>query len=101
MLLTDHVQAIVKSAKSIVVARNYPKLEPEHIMLALMLDGNDLPKILLQKVGLDDPKIADCLNSYLSKRSYMARGQYSVVPSSAATRSEEHTSELQSPDHLV
>src|SRR5574344_245502 len=85
MLLTDHVQAIVKSAKSIVVARNYPKLEPEHIMLALMLDGNDLPKILLQKVGLDDPKIADCLNSYLSKRSYMARGQYSVVPSSAAT----------------
>ena len=38
MLLTDHVQAIIKSAKSIVVARNFAELSPEHIMLALMLD---------------------------------------------------------------
>ena len=36
MLFTDHVQAIIKSAKSIVVARNYPELAPEHLMLALM-----------------------------------------------------------------
>ena len=36
MLLTDHVQAIIKSAKSIVVARNYPELNPEQVMLALM-----------------------------------------------------------------
>ncbi len=87
MILTEHVQAIVKSAKSIVVARNYPKLEPEHIMLALMLDGNDLPKILIERVGLDNPQIKESLNTYLSKRSYFARGKFSVVPSSAATTS--------------
>ncbi len=85
MLLTDHVQAIVKSAKSIVTARNYPKLEPEHIMLALMLDGNDLPRILLERVGLENPEIRESLNSYLSKRSYIARGKYSIIPASAAT----------------
>src|SRR5574344_324003 len=85
MILTDHVQAIIKSAQSIVVGRNYPKLEPEHIMLALMLDENDLPKILFQKIGLENPEIKECLNSYLSKRSYMARGKYSIVQSSTAT----------------
>ena len=85
MQLTEHVQAIVKSAKSIVAARNYPKLEPEHIMLAIMLDGNDLPKILFQKLGMDNPIITERLNNYLSKRSYYARGKYSVIPSSAAT----------------
>jgi ATP-dependent Clp protease ATP-binding subunit ClpB len=79
MLLTDHVQAIIKSAKSIVVARNFPQLGPEHIMLALMLDQNDLPQIILQRVDLDNPKIVERLNSYLSKRSYFARGKYSDV----------------------
>ncbi len=49
MLLTDHVQAIIKSAKSIVVARNYPELNPEHIMLALLLDENALPKFCLKE----------------------------------------------------
>lgn len=95
MLLTDHVQAIVKSAKSIVMARNYPKLEPEHIMLALMLDGNDLPKILLERVGLDNPEIKESLNTYLSKRSYISRGKYSIIPASAATTHLFNTAELE------
>ena len=47
MLLTDHVQAIIKSAKSIVVACNYPELTPVNIMLALLLDEIALPIILL------------------------------------------------------
>ncbi len=85
MLLTDHVQAIIKSAKSIVVARNFAELAPEHIMLALMLDQNDLPKILLERVGADNPQIVDRLNNYLSKRSYYARGRFSDVRFSAET----------------
>ena len=85
MLLTDHVQAIIKSAKSIVVARNFAELAPEHIMLALMLDKNDLPKILLERVGADNPQIVDRLNNYLSKRSYYARGRFSDVRFSAET----------------
>lgn len=79
MLFTDHVQAIIKSAKSIVVARNYKELNPEHIMLALMLDQNDLPKILLERVGADSPEVVDRLNNYISKRSYYARGKFSDV----------------------
>ena len=85
MLLTDHVQAIIKSAKSIVVARNYPELAPEHLMLALMLDQNDLPKILLERVGVDNPEIVDRLNNYLSKRAYFARGKFSDVRFSTET----------------
>lgn len=79
MLLTDHVQAIIKSAKSIVVARNYPQLAPEHVMLALMLDQNDLPQIILQRIGLENPEIADRLNNYVSKRAYLPRGKFSDI----------------------
>ena len=85
MLYTDHVQAIIKSAKSIVVARNYPELCPEHLMLALMLDQNDLPKVLLERVGVDNPEIIDRLNNYISKRSYFARGKFSDVRMSSQT----------------
>ena len=85
MLLTDHVQAIIKSAKSIVVARNYPELAPEHLMLALMLDQNDLPKILLERVGVDNPEIVDRLNNYVSKRAYFARGKFSDIRFSVET----------------
>lgn len=85
MLFTDHVQAIIKSAKSIVVARNYKELNPEHIMLALMLDQNDLPKILLERVGADSPEVIDRLNNYVSKRSYYARGKFSDVRLSTET----------------
>lgn len=82
MQLTDHVEAIIKSAKSIVVARNYPQLAPEHIMLALMLDQNELPKVIFERVGLDNPEIVERLNSFISKRAYYPRGEFSEVESS-------------------
>lgn len=110
MLLTDHVQAIIKSAKSIVVARNYPELFPEHLMLALMLDQNDLPKILFERVGVDNPEIVDRLNNYVSKRSYFARGKFSDVRFSTDTivlmkiaqeEAEKHGDEQVSVEHLI
>ena len=79
MLFTEHAQAIIKSAKSIVVARNFSELMPEHIMLALMLDENDLPKILLERVGANNPEIVERLNSYLSRRAYSHRSKFSTV----------------------
>ncbi|CCY63537.1 aTP-dependent chaperone ClpB [Clostridium sp. CAG:967] len=85
MLLTDHVQAIIKSGKSIVVARNYPELAPEHLMLALMLDQNDLPQILMERVGINNPEIVDRLNCYVSKRAYFARGKFSDIRFSTET----------------
>lgn len=110
MLLTDHVQAIIKSAKSIVVARNYPELFPEHLMLALMLDQNDLPKILFERVGVDNPEIVDRLNNYVSKRAYFARGKFSDVRFSTDTivlmkiaqeEAERHGDEQVSVEHLI
>ena len=110
MLLTDHVQAIIKSAKSIVVARNYPELFPEHLMLALMLDQNDLPKILFERVGVDNPEIVDRLNNYVSKRAYFARGKFSDVRFSTDTivlmkiaqeEAEKHGDEQVSVEHLM
>ena len=110
MLLTDHVQAIIKSAKSIVVARNYPELFPEHLMLALMLDQNDLPKILFERVGVDNPEIVDRLNNYVSKRAYFARGKFSDVRFSTDTivlmkiaqeEAEKHGDEQVSIEHLI
>ena len=110
MLLTEHVQAIIKSAKSIVVARNYPELAPEHLMLALMLDQNDLPKILFERVGLENPEIVDRLNNYVSKRAYFARGKFSDVRFSTETvilmkvaqeEAEKHGDEQVSIEHLM
>ncbi len=110
MLLTDHVQAIIKSGKSIVVARNYPELLPEHLMLALMLDQNDLPQILLDRVGLSNPEIADRLNNYLSKRAYFARGKFSdvrlstdciVLMNIAQEEAKKHNDEQVSIEHLL
>lgn len=110
MLLTDHVQAIIKSAKSIVVARNYPELAPEHLMLALMLDQNDLPKILFERVGVDNPEIVDRLNNYVSKRAYFARGKFSDVRFSTDTivlmkvaqeEAEKHDDSQVSIEHLM
>ena len=110
MLLTEHVQAIIKSAKSIVVARNYPELAPEHLMLALMLDQNDLPKILFERVGLENPEITDRLNNYVSKRAYFARGKFSDVRFSTDTivlmkvaqeEAEKHGDEQVSIEHLM
>lgn len=110
MLLTDHVQAIIKSAKSIVVARNYPELTPEHLMLALMLDQNDLPKILFERVGIDNPEIVDRLNNYVSKRAYFARGKFSDVRFSTDTivlmkvaqeEAEKHGDDQVSIEHLM
>lgn len=110
MLLTEHVQAIIKSAKSIVVARNYPELAPEHLMLALMLDQNDLPKILFERVGLENPEIIDRLNNYVSKRAYFARGKFSDVRFSTETvilmkvaqeEAEKHNDEQVSIEHLM
>lgn len=85
MLFTDHVNAIIKSAKSIVVSRNYPEVNPEQIMLSLLLDQNDLPQILLERVGLGNPEIAERLNNYISKRAYLARGKFSDVRLSSQT----------------
>ena len=109
MLLTDHVQAIIKSAKSIVVARHYPELNPEHLMLALMLDENDLPKILIERVDVITPAVIDRLNNYISKRAYYARGKFSDVRLSTDTirlmkiaqdEAEKHGDEQVSIEHL-
>lgn len=109
MLLTDHVQAIIKSGKSIVVARNYPELAPEHLMLALMLDQNDLPQILMERVGIDSPEIVDRLNCYVSKRAYFARGKFSdirfstetiVMMKAAQEEAEKHGDDQVSIEHL-
>ncbi len=78
MYLTEHVQAIIKSAKSFVVSRNYQELECQHVMLALFLDRNDLPVILLDKVGLGG-NFKDLFNDFVKKYPYFPRGQFEPV----------------------
>ncbi len=69
MDLTEHVQYIIHSAKTIVYARDYAQVEPDHIMLALFLDENDLPKIMLQKIGLDNPRLIRDYNNTIPRKS--------------------------------
>ena len=68
MELTEHVQYIIHSAKTIVYARDYSAVNPDHIMLALFLDENDLPKIMLSKVGLDNPRLIRDYNNSIPRQ---------------------------------
>lgn len=68
MELTEHVQYIIHSAKTIVYARDYQSVTPDHIMLALFLDENDLPKIMFSKVGLDNPRLIRDYNNSIPRQ---------------------------------
>ena len=85
MELTEHSQAIINSAKSIANARNFMMVEPEQILLSLMYDKNDLPKILLSKIGLDNPDLARQLDSFITKRGCKPLGDYHDMPLSKNT----------------
>lgn len=83
MILSEHLQAIIKASQSFVLSRNYPELEPIHVMLALFLDENDMPKILLGRVGLGGD-FKDKFNAYVKKFPYISRGQFTPVKYSSA-----------------
>ena len=83
MILSEHLQAIWKASQSFVLSRNYPELEPIHVMLALFLDENDMPKILLERVGLGGD-YKEKFNAYVRKFPYISRGQFTPVKTSAA-----------------
>lgn len=85
MLLTEHVQAIIKSGKSFVLSRNYRELEPAHIMLALFLDENDLPVILLERIGIGNGYVKRKFNEYIVKKPYFPRGEFEPVKISSGT----------------
>lgn len=80
MELTEHVQYIIHSAKTIVYARDYSYVEPEHIMLALFLDENDLPKIILEKLGLDNPRMIRDYNNSIPRRGTVTNARYADPP---------------------
>lgn len=85
MELTEHVQYIIHSAKTIVYARDYRFVEPEHIMLALFLDENDLPKIILEKLGLNNPRMIRDYNSSIPRKENATPARYSEPPLSKET----------------
>ena len=68
MQLTEHLQYIIHSAKTIAYARDYDRVEPEHIMLALFMDENDLPKFLLEKIGLNNPRLIRDFNDSIGRK---------------------------------
>ena len=69
MELTEHLQYILHSAKTIAYARDYKYVEPEHIMLALFMDENDLPKFILEKIGLNNPRLIRDFNDSIPRNS--------------------------------
>ena len=84
MQLTQHLQYIIHSAKTIAYARDYKFVEPEHIMLALFLDENDLPKLFLSNIGLDNPRLIRDFNNSIP-RNGGTRTKYTDTPLSPAT----------------
>ena len=84
MQLTQHLQYIIHSAKTIAYARDYKFVEPEHIMLALFMDENDLPKLFLSNIGLDNPRLIRDFNNSIP-RNAGTRTKYTDTPLSPAT----------------
>lgn len=84
MQLTEHLQYIIHSAKTIAYARDYKFVEPEHIMLALFMDENDLPKLYLSNIGLDNPRLIRDFNNSIP-RNPGEHSKYTDTPLSPAT----------------
>lgn len=84
MQLTEHLQYIIHSAKTIAYARDYKFVEPEHIMLALFMDENDLPKLYLSNIGLDNPRLIRDFNNSIP-RNPREHSKYTDTPLSPAT----------------
>ncbi len=84
MQLTEHLQYIIHSAKTIAYGRDYKFVEPEHVMLALFLDENDLPKLFLKNIGLDNPRLIRDFNESIPRQEGM-HSKYTDVPLSPAT----------------
>jgi len=81
---TEHLNYIIHSAKTIAYARDYNYVEPEHVMLALFLDENDLPKLYLSNIGLDNPRLIRDFNNSIP-RTGRAHTKSADVPLSQAT----------------
>lgn len=74
MQLTEHLQYIIHSAKTIAYARDYKMVEPEHLMLAIFMDENDLPKLILEKIGLTNSRLIRDFNDEIGcKKGYRTR----------------------------
>jgi len=68
MQLTEHLSYIIHSAKTIAYARDYRYVEPEHLMLALFYDENDLPKFILEKIKLNNPRLIRDFNENIPRK---------------------------------
>jgi len=84
MQLTEHMQWILHSAKTIAYARDYSSVIPEHIMLALFMDENDLPKLLFEKIGLNNPRLIRDFNNSIERQNRIAIGRRGDTPLSPA-----------------
>ncbi len=84
MQFTEHLNYIIHSAKTIAYARDYAFVEPEHVMLALFLDENDLPKLYLSNIGLDNPRLIRDFNNSIP-RTGQKNTKSADVPLSSAT----------------
>ena len=85
-------------------------IKPSAFINPPSLPCGSLPKILFERVGVDNPEIVDRLNNYVSKRAYFARGKFSDVRFSTDTivlmkiaqeEAEKHGDEQVSIEHLI
>ena len=103
MQLTEHLSYIIHSAKTIAYARDYPQVEPEHLMLALFYDENDLPKFIFEKIKLNNPRlIRDFNDSIPRKNGSNIRGRDVALSQSTIKIIEEAEKEgLQRKDEVI
>ena len=85
MQLTEHLQYIIHSAKTIAYARDFKFVEPEHIMLALFMDENDLPKLILEKIGLNNPRLIRDFNDSIPRNNNVHQARSGDMPLSPTT----------------
>lgn len=85
MQLTEHLQYIIHSAKTIAYARDFKFVEPEHIMLALFMDENDLPKLILEKIGLNNPRLIRDFNDSIPRSNNIRQTRSGDIPLSPTT----------------
>ena len=77
---TDRARGFVQAAQTIAMRESHPRLAPEHLLKALMDDGEGLAANLIARAGGEADKVRKAVDAAVSKMPKVQGGQFHMDP---------------------
>ena len=81
---TQKAQEAILAAQQLATRAASPVLDAEHILAALLDDGEGIPVMVLRQLGADPAQVAMVLAAVLGRRARVEGGQLSLDPRTRA-----------------